>query len=314
MRGGPTRAATGGDAVEASVVTWGDAKREIVRSKGLGYRFAPMSQDHEAVYLPGDRAGVYVSTPLANAGWYEEGQHGGAFSALIAGHVETEVPTLTEMQVSRVTVEIFRVVPLIPLRIETDVVREGKRIQHVRASVFDQDDNLLSVANVQRLRVADLPLPESAEPPGLAIPLPDEIDSRVGEAWGVGQRGKLMFHRHAMEVREVEGGFEEEGPGTVWMRLTKPLIAGRETTPLQRVVATADFCNGVSRALDYTTWVFMNPDLTVHLGRYPESEWIALAARSTYGQLGRGLATGTLWDTSGWLGRSTQSLYLDRVK
>ncbi|HEU4895309.1 MAG TPA: acyl-CoA thioesterase domain-containing protein, partial [Acidimicrobiia bacterium] len=145
-----------------------------------------MSQDYEAVYLPGDRPGVYESTPLANAGWYEEGQHGGSFSALIAGHVEAEVPTLTEMQVSRVTVEIFRVVPLIPLRIDTEVVREGKRIQHVRASVFDQDETLLSVANVQRLRVADLPLPESAVPPDLAIPLPDEIEARVGDAWGVG--------------------------------------------------------------------------------------------------------------------------------
>jgi hypothetical protein len=272
-----------------------------------------MSQDYEAVYLPGDRPGMYESTPLANAGWYDEGQHGGAFSALIAGHVEAEVPTLTEMQVSRITVEIFRVVPLIPLRIEAEVVREGKRIQHVQASIFDEPGTLLAIGNVQRLRVADLPLPDGAAPPDLAIPLPEEVDGRVGEAWGVGQEGKLMFHRHAMEVREVEGGFEEEGPGTVWMRLTKPVIAGRETTPLQRLVATADFCNGVSRALDYKTWVFMNPDLTVHVARYPDSEWIALAAVSSYGQLGRGLATGTLWDTSGWLGRSTQSLYLDRV-
>jgi acyl-CoA thioesterase len=53
--------------------------------------------------------------------------------------------------------------------------------------------------------------------------------------------------------------------------------------------------------------------LTVHISRYPEGEWIALSAVSTYGHEGRGLATGTLWDTSGWLGRSTQSLYLDRL-
>lgn len=272
-----------------------------------------MSHDYEGVYLPGDKSGTYESTPLANAGWYDEGQHGGAFSALVAGHVETEVPTLGEMQVSRVTVEIFRVVPLVPLRIETEIVRQGKRIQHIRASVFDHDGTMLSVANVQRLRLADLPLPDEAAPPDLNIALPGDIDSRVGDAWGVGRQGKIMFHRHAMEVREVEGGFEEVGPGTVWMRLTTPLVAGREITPLQRVVATADFCNGVSRALDYNTWVFMNPDLTVHVSRYPEGEWIALAAESTYGHQGRGLATGTLWDQSGWLGRSTQSLYLDKL-
>lgn len=272
-----------------------------------------MSQDYPGVYLPGKTPETYRSTPLANAGWYDEGQHGGAFAALVAGHIEQSVPTLTEMQVSRLTVEIFRVIPLVALRIETEVVREGKRIQNVQAKVFDDDGLLLSTATVQRLRIARLPIPAEAGPPDLHIPRPDEVDGRVGEAWGVGTRDKTMFHRHAMEVREVVGGFEEEGPGTVWMRLTKPIVAGRRTTPLQRVVATADFSNGISRALDYNEWVFMNPDLTVHVSRYPEGDWIALAAESTYGHEGRGVATATLWDDTGWLGRSTQSLYLDRV-
>lgn len=272
-----------------------------------------MSQEHEAVYLPGRRSNVYRSTPLANAGWYEEGQHGGAFAALAVGHVESTVPTLTEMQVSRVTVEIFRVIPLVELRLETEVIREGKRIQSVQAHVYDPNDLLLSVVTMQRLRVADLPMPEQASPPAIDLAQPDRIDTEVGEAWGVGRSGKTMFHRHAMEVREVYGGFAELGPGAVWMRLTKPIIGGRETTPLQRLVATADFCNGISRNLDFNEWVFMNPDLTIHIARYPEGEWVGLAAESSYGDLGRGVATGTLWDTSGWLGRSTQSLYLDRV-
>lgn len=273
-----------------------------------------MNQDYPGVYLPGETPNTYHSTPLANAGWYEEGQHGGAFSALVVGHVEDTVPTLAEMQVSRATVEIFRVIPLVSLRIDTEVIREGKRIQHVRANVFDPSDVLVSTVEVQRLRVADLPVPDSSAPPALGIPKPDEIEARVGEAWGIGARNKVMFHRHAMDIREVEGGFEEAGPGTVWMRLAKPIVAGRETTPLHRAVATADFCNGISRTLDMDQWVFMNPDLTVHVSRLPEGEWVALSAVSTYGNLGRGLATGSLWDTSGWLGRSTQSLYLDRVR
>jgi hypothetical protein len=272
-----------------------------------------MSQQYPGVYLPGANANTYQSTPLANAGWYDEGQHGGALSALVAGHVEDHVPTLADMQVSRLTVELFRVVPLVPLRIETEVLREGKRIQHVRASVFDDGETLLSVVNVQRLRVVELPLPDESSPPPLTFPRPEQITKRVGEAWGIGVPDKTMFHRQAMEIREVEGGFGEFGPATVWMSLGTPIIAGRENTPLQRVVATADFCNGVSRALDMDEWVFMNPDLTVHISRYPHGEWIGLSAVSSYGHEGRGLATGTLWDTSGWLGRSTQSLYLDRL-
>jgi hypothetical protein len=271
-----------------------------------------MSQEFQSVYLPGQTPNTYHSTPLANAGWYDEGQHGGAFAALVVGHIEGSVPALAEMQVSRATVEIFRRIPLIPLRIETEIVREGKRIQHVQADIFDEGDILLSTVGVQRLRVAHLPVPERSAPPRLSFAFPAEIEG-VDEAWGVGAPDKPMFHRNAMEIREVVGGYDEQGPGTVWMRLVKPLVAGRENTPLQRVVATADFGNGISRALDDSGWVFMNPDLTVHVSRYPEGEWIALSAESSYGNQGRGLATGTLWDTSGWIGRSTQSLYLDRV-
>lgn len=272
-----------------------------------------MSQDYDGVYLRGDEPDTYHSTPLANAGWYDEGQHGGAIGALIVGHIEETVPTLTDMQVSRFTIEIFRVITLTPLRITTEVVREGKRIQHVHAQVFDEEGTLLSIANVQRLRIADLALPEVASPPPLPFPLPDQVPGHVGEAWGVGEQGKTMFHRNAIEVREVVGGFAEIGPATVWMRLVKPIVAGRENTPVQRVVATADFCNGISRALDYNEWVFMNPDLSVHVFRYPQGDWIALSAESTYGHEGRGLATGTLWDVTGPLGRSTQSLYLDHI-
>ena len=105
--------------------------------RGLRYRFAAMNHDHEGVYLPGDTASVYESTPLANAGWYDEGQHGGALAALVVGHIEDSVPTLTSMQVSRLTVEIFRVIPLVQLRMETEIVREGKKIQTVQARVFE---------------------------------------------------------------------------------------------------------------------------------------------------------------------------------
>jgi hypothetical protein len=272
-----------------------------------------MKPDYEGVYLPTSQPNIYQSTPLANAGWYEEGQHGGAFTALVVGHIEGHVPTLGHLEVARVTTELFRVIPIVPLRIETEIVREGKRIQHVAAHIFDPDDALLSIVNVQRLRRAQLPIPDSSRTPGNRMRPPGEIEDRVGNVWGVGEAGKTMFHRHAIEAREAIGGFGESGPGAVWIRLVVPMIAGREITPAQRVMAAGDFCNGVSRALDFNQWVFMNPDVTVHLARYPNGEWIGVDAISGYGDLGRGVATGTLWDTDGWLGRSTQTLYLDRI-
>lgn len=271
-----------------------------------------MSTEHEGVYLPDSRSNTYESTPLANAGWYEEGQHGGALAALIVGHVE-DTPTLTEMQIARVTVEIFRVVPLVPLTLETRIIREGKRIQTIQVGVTDQRGTLLSLATIQRLRIADRPLPDIAATEELKLTSPDDSRRPDTGAWGVGDSDKPMFHRHAIEVREIHGGYDSPGPGAVWIRATKTPIAGRETSPAQRAVISADFCNGISRKLDAREWVFMNSDLTTHIARYPTGEWVALDAVSSYSDLGRGVASGTLWDEGRWVGRSAQTLYIDRV-
>ena len=44
-----------------------------------------------------------------------------------------------------------------------------------------------------------------------------------------------------------------------------PLVAGEEPTGLQRVLAVADSANGVSAVLPLGDWLFINPELTVHL-------------------------------------------------
>lgn len=270
-----------------------------------------MNQSYEGVYLPTDDPDTYESTPLANAGWYEEGQHGGALAALIVGHVE-QVPTLVPMEIARITVEMFRVVPLVPLTITTTIVRQGKRIQTVRADVTDPSGTLLSVASVQRLRTADRPLANQGETQESVLAGPDECPIWDATKWGPGRSGKMMFHRGAVEVREIHGGFGVVGPGAAWIRLTEHVVAGETNTPAQRAVAAGDFCNGLSTALG-NEWVFMNSDLTVHIGRYPEGEWVALQAKSHYSDLGRGVAAGSLWDEKAWVGRSAQTLFLDRT-
>ena len=263
----------------------------------------------QGVYLPTDDPDTYHSTELANAGWYEEGQHGGAIAALITGQVE-KVPTLAPMEIARVTIELFRVVPLVPLTISTRIVREGKRIQTVEAMVTAPSGQVLSMALVQRLRTADLPPPRQASPPPTTMPAPD--DCPPVSFWSHGEPGKVMFHHDAIEVRQIRGRLGERGPGAVWIRLTEPIVAGETPTPAQLAALTADFSNGVSQALD-DDWVFMNSDLTVSLARHPVGEWVALDAASVYHDQGRGMASATIWDRFHQIGRSTQTLFLDRV-
>ena len=60
--------------------------------------------------------------------------------------------------------------------------------------------------------------------------------------------------------------------------MRQPLVAGEEPTPLQRTLVAADVGNGISAVLDWRRFVFINVDLTVHLERMPEGEWVCVDA------------------------------------
>jgi hypothetical protein len=115
-----------------------------------------------------------------------------------------------------------------------------------------------------------------------------------------------------MEYRFVSGGFLEPGPAVVWMRMRHPLVAGEEPTPLQRVFVAADSGNGVSAALDWRRYLFINTDLSVHLHRMPEGEWVCLDAVTFPEPNGIGVADTALWDERGRIGRAAQTLMVRR--
>src|SRR2546423_96457 len=102
--------------------------------------------------------------------------------------------------------------------------------------------------------------------------------------------GQEVGYQTAMDQSFVEGSFLELGPATVWMRMRQPLVAGEQPSALQRVLCAADSGNGVSAALDYRRYVFINTDLSVHLHRLPEGEWVCLEAVTRWEPAGGGLA------------------------
>jgi hypothetical protein len=98
------------------------------------------------------------------------------------------------------------------------------------------------------------------------------------------------------------------------MRMRVPLVAGEEPTPLQRVLVAADSGNGISGVLDPRHHLFVNPELTVHLSRLPEGEWIGLDATTHIDPHGVGLTRATVFDRSSAVGVSHQSLFVARQR
>lgn len=123
------------------------------------------------------------------------------------------------------------------------------------------------------------------------------------------------YATEAMEIKMVEGDFNQAGPGQAWLRLRVPLVEGEETTAVERVAAAADFGNGVGNlAGNVRDWVFINPDLEIRMYRPPEGEWVYLDSRTRISSLGTGVATSSLGDEKGWLGVAAQSLFVDPIR
>ncbi|HEX3518029.1 MAG TPA: hypothetical protein VHT29_03240, partial [Solirubrobacteraceae bacterium] len=118
---------------------------------------------------------------------------------------------------------------------------------------------------------------------------------------------EASFAASAMEMRFLDDPLAL-GPARVWMRLRHPLLPDEPASSLARLAATADFGNGVSAALPFADYLFINADLTIHLQRQPRGEWIGLDARTLLSSGGSGLAESVLHDLDGPLGRAFQTL------
>jgi hypothetical protein len=256
----------------------------------------------DAFYVPdGER---YRATELTRGPWDPGAQHAGPPAALIARELER---LEGGGQVGRITFEILRSVPIATLSVEARVVKPGRRVELCEATLSDESGDLIR-ATAWRLRTDPVELPRDI--PGLAEDSPPGPDSaEPGDFFPTGQ--DVGYHT-AMEYRFVRGAFMEAGPATVWMRTRVPLVAGEEPSPLVRVMVAGDSGNGVSAALDWRKYLFINVDLTVHLHRYPAGEWVCLDALTLPEESGVGLADTLLRDERGRIGRAAQTLLVDR--
>lgn len=249
----------------------------------------------------------YRATELSRGPWDAGSCHAGAPAALLAGLLDA-APSLAPMRVARLTYEILRPVPLAPIEVRTEVLREGKRIALLEAVVTTPEGTELVRCRAARVRTTDLDLPAGADDDDPApTPGPDDL-SRLREPFA----GFGTGFWDAVDVRPMTGdALGAPGPGSAWFRLTVPIAPGVDTTPLTRVAAAADYGNGIAPPLDLREHLFVNPDLTVHLHREPAGEWVALDSRSVVHAHGSGLTTSTLSDARGRIGTALQSLFVD---
>ncbi len=246
----------------------------------------------------------FVSTELTRGPWSPEHQHAGPPCALLACVVERSLPP--EMAVARLTVEILRPIPLATFQVTTQVLRAGRKVQWLSADLL-AEGAVLARAYAVAIRTAEQPLPVKGDP--VADPVASPADSPPFQFDFF--RSDVGYHT-GMEGRLARGQVGK-GPVAMWMRMRYPLLPGEPPSPLQRVLIAADSGNGVSIVLDPRKFTFVKPDLAVYLHRPPAGEWVCLDARTIPQERGIGLAEPRLLDEQGPIGRSVQSLVIEKL-
>jgi hypothetical protein len=237
-----------------------------------------------------------VTGPDAAGPWDPRMQHGSAPAALVVWAAET-LPTPVPMQIARVTIDLMR-------PIETEILREGRKIQ-LSAVRLLANGVVVVAATVLKIKTQTLALPPEIAGQRLELPDPDQSIAEPANFAG------SPFTK-CISMRAARGRFGMVGPAAIWFRVDQPLVAGSAVSQAMRAVVAADFSNGTSPALDFREWTFINADLTVSFSRQPIGEWILVDGESWIGPDGAGLAMSRLGDAQGYFGRAVQSLVIER--
>lgn len=232
---------------------------------------------------------LLVPSTSAVSVWSDEMVNGHHVGGLVAWAVERDHGD-PEMQVTRLTVDMFRPVPMRPLRLVTRPARMGRRLRMVEVGVLDGDVEVTRGSALMLLRSEHpegapwAPEPWTAPPPH-ELPAPD---ADLVMSW---------------EVRSMSGWGGRGGQGRVWMRELVPFVDGQVLSPFVRAALSADFANPLVNS-GPGGLAYINADLTMYLARDPVGEWIGMEAVGHLGAGGIAVGSGWLHDELGRFGQS----------
>lgn len=266
-----------------------------------------MVADPDSYYLrTGERR--FTSTPHTEGAWLPGEQHMAPVSGLMVHAIERELSALSaaasrsdepgpELLISRLTFEILGVIAAGEMEIEVSVIRPGRTIQLIEATM------IIAGRPTIRARVWRLARRDTASVSGGA---PDPLPSPDGlERWAASDQWRGGYIR-SLEIRPLPGG--KPGRAAGWLRTPIALVHSEPVSDLARFIGLVDTANGIAVRRDPREWMFPNLELTIHLYRQPVWGWVGLDTSVIFGDGGVGLTTSVLHDVNGPVGRVEQLL------
>jgi len=241
--------------------------------------------------LDGDRL---VPAEIARSMWKHDQMHGVAVSGALARALELRLAELgrTDLHPARYTVDLFQPATMAPCTVETEVVREGRRICLIDASLMQEGVRVARASCIFLLATktpkGDVwsPVERPQPPPEDLVPVSDEprVPHFISDSpWSQ----SFPDHQNSGRKQTWQAGL--------------PVVAGEEGTPFQSVASIAD---GTSMVVNWGTEgvKFINTDITLALARPPVSREIGLSVTDRVEHDGIAVGTVEVFDRAGPLG------------
>lgn len=240
---------------------------------------------------------LFEPTEHVGGGWNAAEQHIAPPMGLLCHLIEVDHAARGgSLILTRISFDILGVLPIEPVEVALKVLRPGRTIELVEASLSH---------NGRPALIARAWLLGEGETASIAGTHAEAFPSREGmPRWSPQDDWPGGF------IASIDAFRTEIAPGRAktWARTTQNLLESEEVSLTAKALGTVDLANGTAPREDPSEVLFPNLDLTVTLLRSPVSEWLGFDTSVTFGDNGVGLTHTFLHDESGFLGVVTQSL------
>jgi hypothetical protein len=263
-----------------------------------------------SVLRASSRVEKFVSNAWTSGPWSKDLQHGGPPTALLARCIEHVAMDHGFSHIARISASFLRAVPVSnePLFVTSTMDRVGGKTAQASAEIQNSKGERLMTASATLIRSLSEAIPAPFAAPSSMLPPKLCHPTNFGMLWDLSAENYGAAFELMSTVPSPTLGF---GPNKCWFRQKVALVEQEPLSPLCRTLCAADSCNGLSSAVDYSEWTYMNVDITVACARAMQGEWVGIDARTEVGA-GHGVALGGLFDEKGQYGQVLQAIVFNK--
>jgi len=243
-------------------------------------------------------AARFEATARVGGGWNPAEQHIAPALGLLVHAIESDRDRRGQghLRVARVSCEILGTLPIAAVDIEVAVLRPGRTIELVEATLRHAGR---AAVLMRAWLMQEYPAPALTGSAFERIAGPDALPP-----WSLAELWPGAFVR-SVEARRAQ---REPGRAASWVRTDVALIEAETVSPVARMMGLVDVANGLTPRVHADQAAFPNLDLNAHLFGDPDPDWIGLDTTVAFGGNGLGLTHSVVHNRGGAIGVVSQCL------